>query len=134
MLSINEFTAVASLRLLQMSYEEDRKDFVRKFKKPVPSRQAIPDLVNKFQRTGNVADVECSGMPPTAQDTIEDAIQRSPTTSIRRLSREFGVALTTIRRTLHYNCRNAHTTSSPCTILKLMILQLARQCGLTYWN
>ncbi|KAJ4445023.1 hypothetical protein ANN_06822 [Periplaneta americana] len=56
-----------------------RQNFERRFRKPGPSRQAIRDLVNKFQRTGNVADEERSGRPATTPQTvqaIQDAITR----------------------------------------------------------
>ncbi|GFU19536.1 hypothetical protein NPIL_219191 [Nephila pilipes] len=61
MSTIKEKIAVVSARLQGMSHKQVREDFVRKFKKPDPSRQAIRDIVNKFQRSGNFADENRSG-------------------------------------------------------------------------
>ncbi|KAJ4425735.1 hypothetical protein ANN_27931 [Periplaneta americana] len=77
-------------------------------RKPGPSRQAVRDLVNKFQRTGNVADEERLGRPATTPQTvqaIQDATTRSPTTSTRRLSRELHVSQSTVWRTLRYTLK-----------------------------
>lgn len=54
-----------------MFYEQVKEYFVRKFKKPGPIKQAIRDLVNRFQRTRNIADEERSGRQPTAQDRVQ---------------------------------------------------------------
>ena len=61
MLTKEERIAVVSARLRGMTYEQTRADFARKFRKPDPTRLAIKNLVNKFQRTGSVADEECPG-------------------------------------------------------------------------
>ncbi|KAJ4445525.1 hypothetical protein ANN_12205 [Periplaneta americana] len=65
MLTIQKRIAVVSARLRGMTYEQVRQDFERRFRKPGPTRQAIRDLVNKFQRTGNSADEKCSGTSTT---------------------------------------------------------------------
>ena len=58
MLTKEERIAVVSARLRGMKYEQTRADFARKFRKPCPTRLAIKNLVNKFQRTCSVADEE----------------------------------------------------------------------------
>ena len=60
MLTKEERIAVVSARLRGMTYVQTRADFARKFRKPGPTRLAIMNLVNKFQRTGSVADEERS--------------------------------------------------------------------------
>ena len=105
MLTKEERIAVVSARLRGMTYEQTRADFARRFRKPGPTRLAIKNLVNKFQRTGSVADEERPGRPALPQHTVQnvqDAITRSPSASTRRLSRELGIPQTTVWRTLRY--------------------------------
>ena len=58
MLTKEERIAVVSARLRGMTYEQTRADFARKFRKLGPTRLAMKNLVNKFQRTVSVADEE----------------------------------------------------------------------------
>ena len=53
-----------------MTYEQAREDFARKLRKPDPTRLDIKNLVNKFQRTGSVADEERPGRPAAPPDTV----------------------------------------------------------------
>ena len=83
-----ERIAVVSAHLRGMTYEQTRADFARRFRKPGPTRLAIKNLVNKFQRTCSVAD-ERPGRPAVPPDTVQnvqDANTRSPSASTRRLS------------------------------------------------
>ena len=105
MLTKEERIAVVSARLRGMTYEQTRTDFARKFRKPGPTRLAIKNLVNKFQRTGSVADEERPGRPAVPPDTVrnvQDAITRSSSALTRRLSRELGIPQTTVWRTFRY--------------------------------
>lgn len=105
MLTKEERIAVVSARLRGMTYEQVRTDFARRFRKTGPTRLAIKTLVNKFQRTGSVADEERPGRPAITPDTVQsvqDAITRSPSASTRRLSRELGIPQTTVWRVLRY--------------------------------
>ena len=38
-----------------------RKEFVRKYRKPAPSRNALMDLIKRFKQSGSVADCKRSG-------------------------------------------------------------------------
>lgn len=105
MLSIEERITVVCGRLRGWTYQWIQKDFNRRYRKPGSNRKTISKLVNKFKRTGNVADVKRSGRPSTSDDTvarIEEAITRSPSASTRRLSRELGIPQSTVWKTLHY--------------------------------
>ena len=105
MLTKEERIAVVSARRRGMTYEQKRAVFACKFRKPGPTRPAIKNLVNKFQRTGSVADEERPGRPAVSPDTVQNvqnAITRSPSASTRRLSRELGIPQTTVWRTLRY--------------------------------
>ena len=101
MLTKEERRAVVSARLRGMTYEQMRAEFVRKFRKPGPTRLTIKNLVNKFQ-SGSVADEERPGRPAVPPDTVQnlqDAITRNPSASTKRLSRELGIPQTTVWRT-----------------------------------
>ena len=103
MYTIEERTAVISYRLHGMMYEEARENFTCKFHKLAPIRHAIKKMVNKFKRTGSVTDEQRTGRPAVANETvqrIQEAITHSPSASTRRLSRELGIALTTVWKTL----------------------------------
>ena len=104
MLTKEEIMTVDSARVRGMTYEQTRADFVRKFRKSCPIRLAMKNLVNKFQRTGSVADEERPGrlaVPPDTVQNVQSAIIRSPSASTRRLSRELGIPETTVWRALH---------------------------------
>ncbi|PSN31519.1 hypothetical protein C0J52_23539 [Blattella germanica] len=108
MLTKEERIAAVSARLRGMMYEQTRADFARRFRKSGPTRLAIKNLVNKFQRTGSVADEERPGRPALPQHTVQNvqnAITHSPSASTRRLSRELGIPQTTVWRTLRYRLK-----------------------------
>ena len=88
-----------------MMYEEVRESFTRKFHKLAPTRRAIKKMVNKFKRTSSVTDEHRTGRLAVANETvqrIQEAITGSPSVSIRRLSRELGIAHTTVWKTLRF--------------------------------
>ena len=88
-----------------MMYEETRESFTRKFHNPAPNRHAIKKMVNKFKRTGSVTDEQRTGRPAVANkivQRIQEEITRSPSASTRRLSRELGIAHTTMWKTLRF--------------------------------
>ena len=64
--------AVVSARLRGLTYEQTRADVARKFREPGPTRLAIKNLVNKFQRTCSVADEERPGRPAVPPDTVQN--------------------------------------------------------------
>lgn len=74
-----------------------------------PSRQALQQLIKKFEETGSVGD---RARPPrpfsvrTAETiaAVQHSVAVSPTTSSRRRSLELGVARTTLRRILRQDC------------------------------
>ncbi|PSN37744.1 hypothetical protein C0J52_22727 [Blattella germanica] len=104
MYSIDERIAVVSYRLRGMTYDEARDNFTRKFLKPAPTRHAIKNMVNKFKRTGSVADEQRTGRPAVTDETtqrIQEAITRSPSASTRRLRRELDIAHTTVELEEH---------------------------------
>ncbi|KAJ4426198.1 hypothetical protein ANN_27007 [Periplaneta americana] len=71
----------------------------RKFRKPAPIQANIQLLVNKFQRTGNVAYEPHSGrpyMPEQIAERIREAIERSPQASSRRLNNELDMPRSTV--------------------------------------
>ena len=106
MLSIEEQIAVVCGRLRGWTYQRVQEDFNRRFRKPGPNRKTINKLVNKFKRTGNVANAKLSGWASTSDDTvvhIEEAITHSPSASTRRLSRKLGIPQSTVWKTLHYH-------------------------------
>lgn len=108
MYTIAERIAVVSYRLCGMTYDEARDNFTRKFHKPAPTRHAIKKMVNKFKRTGSVTDEQRTGRPAVADETVEriqEAITRSPSASTRRISRELGIAHTTVWKTLRFKLR-----------------------------
>lgn len=107
MLTLEERIAVVGARLRGLSYEAVQAEFVRKFGKPGPTRANIRLLVNKFQRTGSVADGNRSGRP-TSENTVQSvqqAIERSLTASIRRLSRELDATRSTVWKVLHFTLK-----------------------------
>ncbi|PSN58023.1 hypothetical protein C0J52_02021 [Blattella germanica] len=108
MLTIEERIALLSARLRLLSYEQVRQDFERKFHKPAPTRANIRMLVNKFKRTGSVVDEKRSGRPQTSANDVEliqQAIERSPGASTRRLSNELDIPRTTVWRVLRFTLK-----------------------------
>ena len=99
MYTIEERTAVISYRLRGMTYEEAQESFTRKFHKLAHISHDIKQMVNKFKLTGSVTDEQRTGRPAVANETVQrlqEAITRSPSASIRRLSNELGIAHTTV--------------------------------------
>ncbi|PSN49026.1 hypothetical protein C0J52_09643 [Blattella germanica] len=64
MYTIGKRKDIVAARLRGQSYEEVRNRFQRKFRKPAPSRGNIQILVNKFMRTGSVAEQDDQQYPP----------------------------------------------------------------------
>ena len=58
MLSIEEQIAVVCEKLCGWTYQRVQEDFNCRFRKPGPNRKTINKLVNKFKRTGNVANAK----------------------------------------------------------------------------
>ena len=88
-----------------MTYEEARESFTHKFHKLDPTTHAIKKMVKKFKRTGSVTDEQRTGRPAVASETVQrfqEAITRSPSAPTRRLSRELGIAHTTVWKTLWF--------------------------------
>lgn len=105
---MEERIALVTFRLRGLTYEQVREAFTRRFRKPAPTRKNIRTLVNKFQRTGRVDDEERSGRPSTSQETvlrIQEAIERSPRASTRRVSRELDVPHTTVWKVLRFTLK-----------------------------
>lgn len=71
MLTIEERVYIVSARLRGLSYIEVQQAFTRKFHKPGPTRANVRLLLNKFQRTGNVADETRSGRPSVPEVTVQ---------------------------------------------------------------
>ena len=108
MFTVEELIAVVVGRVRGQKYRQVREAFQRRFRKPSPTQQNIQMLVNKFMRTGSVADEQRPGRPPTSQgrvETIRDAIERSPSASTRRLSRELGIPCATVWEVLHFTLK-----------------------------
>ncbi|KAJ4430415.1 hypothetical protein ANN_22631 [Periplaneta americana] len=93
-----------------------RADFTRRFRKHGLTNVTIRQLVNKFNRIGSVKDEERSGSPSVREDTvqrIQEAIERSPLASTRRLSLEFDGPQSTLRKSLHFSFYTCVSCSSP---------------------
>ncbi|PSN48327.1 hypothetical protein C0J52_03411 [Blattella germanica] len=91
MFTIEERIGVVPDRLRGLRYDAVRADFTRRFRKPGPTNVTIRQLVNKFNRTGSVHDDTLSSRPSVPEGTVQrilEAIERSPSASTRRPSRE----------------------------------------------
>lgn len=102
MFTIEERIAVVRARHRGLTYDAVRAAFTRRFRKPGPTNVG---LSNKFNRTGSVNDDARSGRPSVPADTvqrIQEAIERSPRASTRRLSRELELPQSTVRKILHF--------------------------------
>ena len=105
MFTIEERIGVDRARLRGLRYDAVRADFIRRFRKPGPTNETIRQLVNKFNRTGSVHDDTRSGRPSVPEGTvqrIQEAIERSPSASTRRLSRELELPQSTVWKILHF--------------------------------
>ena len=108
MFTVEERISVVVGRVTGQRYRQVRDAFQRRFRKPAPTQLNIQMLVNKFMRTGSVADEQWSGRPPTPQErveTIREAIERSPYASTCRLSRELGIPRATVWEVLHFTLK-----------------------------
>ena len=108
MFTVGERIALVVGRVRGQTYRQVREAFQRRFRKPAPTQQNIQMLVNKFMRTGSVADEQWSGRPPTSQErveTIREAIERSPRASTCSLSRELGIPRATVWKVLHFTLK-----------------------------
>jgi hypothetical protein len=78
--------------------------FAKKFRDtPVPTRQAVYNLNQRFQRHGSVHDLPRSGRPLTSLSeenltTVAQALVRSPKKSIRKTSAEYIIPPTRVCR------------------------------------
>ncbi|PSN39369.1 hypothetical protein C0J52_13588 [Blattella germanica] len=84
-------------------------------------------MVNKFKRTGSVADEQQTGRPAVTDETtqrIQEAITRSPSASTRRLSRKLHIAHTTVWKTLRFKL---------FINLKTKTMTPDKLCAMTYW-
>lgn len=108
MYTIEERIEIVAARLRGQSYEEVRNRFERKFRKPAPTRGNIQILVNKFMRTGSVRDEPRTGRPSISVESVEaiqNAIERSPQASTRRLSRELGIPRSSVWKVLRFTLK-----------------------------
>jgi transposase len=80
-----------------------QEQFAEKFPQtPVPYRNAVRRLTDKFRETGSVLDAERSGKPCKINDKklmdISDSMLRSPSKSLRKLAQGKYVGLTTAHK------------------------------------
>ncbi|CAI9733658.1 Macrophage migration inhibitory factor-like [Octopus vulgaris] len=71
----------------------------------LPHRNCVSALLHKFKKTGSVQDKPKSGRPKVVTDTVlqnvTNKLQRSPRKSLRRLSQETRISLTSTHRAVH---------------------------------
>jgi transposase len=77
-----------------------QQQFAEKFPEtPVPHRNAVRRLTEKFRETGSVLDADRSGRPSKLNDKklmdISDPMLRSPSKSLRKLAQEEDIGLAT---------------------------------------
>jgi transposase len=69
---------------------------------PVPHRNVVRTLTEKFRETGSVLDAERSGRPSKLNDMklmdISDYVRRSPSKSLRKLEQEEDIGLPTAHK------------------------------------
>jgi transposase len=74
---------------------------------PVPHRDAVRRLTEKFRETGSVLDAERSGSPSKLNDKklmdISDSMLRSPSKSLRKLAQEKDIWLSTTHKAVREN-------------------------------
>jgi hypothetical protein len=80
-----------------------QEQFAEKFPEtPVPHRNEVRRLVEKFRETGSVLDAERSGRPSKLDDKklmdISDSMLRSPSKSLRKLAQEKDMGLATAQK------------------------------------
>ena len=71
----------------------------------LPHRNCVSALLHKFKETGSVRDKPKTGRPKVVTDTVlqnvTNKLQRSPRKSLRRLSQETRISLTSSHRAVH---------------------------------
>ena len=71
----------------------------------LPHRNCVSALLHKFKETGSVQDKSKTGRPKVVTDTVlqnvTNKLQRSPRKSLRRLSHETRISLTSTHRAVH---------------------------------
>jgi transposase len=80
-----------------------QEQFAEKFPEtPVPHRNAVRRLIEKFRDTGSVLDAERSGRPSKINDKklmdFSDSMLRSPSKSLRKLVQEKNIGLATAHK------------------------------------
>ena len=83
-----------------------QKSFKEKFGQDrLPYRNCVNSLVEKFKKTGSVQDLPKSGWPKVLTEgvlqNVTNTLQRSPRKSLRRLSQESRLSLTSTQRAVH---------------------------------
>ena len=86
--------------------QEVQDSFAEKFGADrVPHRHCVTALLDKFKKTGSVADRVRSGRPTVINEgvlhDVTNKLQRSPKKSLRRLSQETGISLGSIHKAVH---------------------------------
>ncbi|CAI9731261.1 Hypothetical predicted protein [Octopus vulgaris] len=86
--------------------KEVQESFQEKFgAERLPHRNCVSALLHKFKKTGSVQDKPKSGRPKVVTDTVlqnvTNKLQRSPRKSLRRLSQETRISLTSTHRAVH---------------------------------
>jgi transposase len=90
---------------LNTSFEKEivQEQFAEKFPEtPVPHRNAVHRLIEKFRETGSVLDAERSGRLSKLTDkklmVISDSMLRRPSKSLRKLAQEKDIRLATAHK------------------------------------
>ena len=86
--------------------KEVQELFQKKFgAERLPHRNCVSALLHKFKETGSVQDKPKTGRPKVVTDTVlqnvTNKLQRSPRKSLRRLSQETRISLTSTHRAVH---------------------------------
>jgi transposase len=108
------FTIVLSIEervfLVEYVFREDNRyndlvqeQFAEEFPEtPVPHRNAVRRLIEKFRETGSVLDAKRSGRPSKLNDKklmdISDSMLHSPSKSLRKLAQEKDIGLATAHK------------------------------------
>ena len=95
--------AVKNYYLSEKSYKNVIDHWNESFDTPPPSKSTIYELVQKFERTGNVADADKSGAPSIVRtiinrDLVASSYVNSPRKSQRRASAELGISRSSLQR------------------------------------
>ena len=95
--------AVKSCYLSERSYKSVIDHWNESFDTPSPSKSSIYELVQKFERTGNVADAYKPGAPRTMRtianhEIVASSYVNSPHKFQRRASAELGISRSSLQR------------------------------------